>query len=460
MQNEDKNMDQYFRHRLKDFEVAPPQGVWDSISSSLVAKKKRRRLGFIIGLSAAASLLFAFVGGWYFSQSEYPDQEILVHNQPQTVVPEKFAKALPVSQSSIENADAKKIERDEFSFSSSKERVHNKPVESIASDGRENKYPVREFLSQMMAKIFLVEGASSQGQPTILLAMNEGFSAADRALIEQNMQAYQQQQITDSKQDASGFSLGVKGSPSFRFDSEAKSDDYYYDASASSAGAQEYVPNITAGITVAYKKNSRLSVQSGISYDQVEQKGGAVGVSFSGHNWIGNDFLGDEYSSPSPESENTVALVTKMGVANLDMPSGTELATANPSASFLNSVAKNYELKQQAGYIEIPVIVRYRVVDQRLGFAVLGGINTNFLVANRALLYDKSETIANGTIEGLNPVVLSSSLGVGMDYAISSRFNITLEPTMKFQFNSLNSNGNTNSRPYAVGVYTGLTYNF
>ncbi|HPB05375.1 MAG TPA: hypothetical protein PKX60_03970, partial [Prolixibacteraceae bacterium] len=60
MQSEDKNMDQYFRHRLKDIEVVPPQGVWDSISSSLDAKKKRRRLGLIIGLSAAASLLFAF----------------------------------------------------------------------------------------------------------------------------------------------------------------------------------------------------------------------------------------------------------------------------------------------------------------------------------------------------------------------------------------------------------------
>jgi hypothetical protein len=459
MQSEDKNMDQYFKHRLKDIEVVPPQGVWDSISSSLDAKKKRRRLGLIIGLSAVASLLFAFVGGWYFSQSGYTDQEKLVHNQPQKVIQEKFAQTLPSSQPSVDNKDVTRAFVEEPTFSSKVETTQNNPVSRVVSAKSESNNPVREFLGRMMIKIFPVEGVDFQENIT-LLAINDGFSASDRAMIEQNMQQQKQLQQTENKSDASGFSVGVKGSPSFRFDSESKGDGYYYDASASSAGAQEYVPSITAGITVAYKKDNRLSVQSGISYDQVEQKGGAVGVSFSGHNWLGNIPISDEYSSPSPEPDNSVALVTKMGVTNFTMPAGTELALANSSESRMNSVARNYELKQQAGYIEVPVIVRYRVVDQRLGFAVLGGINSNFLVTNRASLYNKDETIANGAIDGLNSFVLSSSLGLGMDYAISPRFNITLEPTMKILFNSLNSNENASSRPYAVGVYTGLTYNF
>jgi hypothetical protein len=142
------------------------------------------------------------------------------------------------------------------------------------------------------------------------------------------------------------------------------------------------------------------------------------------------------------------------------MPEGTEVATVNTINKTANEETRNYDLQQHAGYLEIPLIVRYRIIDHRVGLHVLGGVNTNVLMTNNASLVDNKTVVARGKTEGLNTFTFSSSLGLGMSYAISERFNVSVEPTMKFQLNSLNSENYYDARPYTVGIFTGLTYNF
>lgn len=132
----------------------------------------------------------------------------------------------------------------------------------------------------------------------------------------------------------------------------------------------------------------------------------------------------------------------------------------NVTNNYASEVARNYNLKQQAGYLEIPLVVRYKIIDRRMDFLLLGGINTNVLMSNNASLVDNKEIIANGKIEGLNPLTFSSSVGMGISYAISDRFNLSVEPTMKILLNSLNKQSGYDSRPYAVGIFTGISYQF
>lgn len=55
--NEKKNLDRLFQEKFKDFEVAPPEFVWENIQEKLQGKKKRRVIPLWIRLSGVAALL-------------------------------------------------------------------------------------------------------------------------------------------------------------------------------------------------------------------------------------------------------------------------------------------------------------------------------------------------------------------------------------------------------------------
>nr|MDA3817497.1 hypothetical protein [Prolixibacteraceae bacterium] len=91
---------------------------------------------------------------------------------------------------------------------------------------------------------------------------------------------------------------------------------------------------------------------------------------------------------------------------------------------------------------------------------LLGGINTNFLVSNDVYLSQNDNSIASGNIEGLRDITFSSSIGAGINYEISKLFNLSIEPLIKIQLNSLNEMPTYNVRPYTFCVYSGVQYMF
>jgi len=66
--NEKKNIDRLFQEKFKDFEVAPPEFVWQNIETELQEKKKKRRilpLWFRLSGVAAILVIGMFIG-WTF----------------------------------------------------------------------------------------------------------------------------------------------------------------------------------------------------------------------------------------------------------------------------------------------------------------------------------------------------------------------------------------------------------
>jgi hypothetical protein len=292
------------------------------------------------------------------------------------------------------------------------------------------------------------------------------FSASDRAIIAQNMGSKEE---SSSGKKHSSWAVGVQASPVYRFDMNSATYDQASEpllSVGSSEGSSNYVTNVSGGVSFEYRPGERLSVQSGLNYGEVAQNPGMVGVSFNGHNWLNDRYSFDAVKGVGSNEggvnslSNNMILKTQMGLANIEMPEGANLATVNVTNNYVADVARNYNLEQRAGYIEIPLVVRYKIIDKRIGFLVLGGINTNVLTSNNVSLVDNNVAIANGKIEGLNPLTFSSSFGLGVNYAISNRFNLSFEPTMKVQITSLNKQTTYNSKPYTVGVFTGISYQF
>jgi len=465
MQNSEKKIDNLFQEKLADYSVVPPAGVWNKIEASLDEKKKKRRVFFIWGMSSAASLLLAFLGGWYFSNHLNTSPEMVsvktnLSSSPNVIQPDSRTEnpdqTILVQQSSSKSFAAASSQRESKSVHPAKQEETCEPT-TIKLD----------FFTRLLnSRNTLLK---SKDPDYSLVAMNsvnvgEDLSEKDRAIIEANM-AIARDVKPDKK--SGNWAVGVQASPAYRFNFSEKNDYAFAGTSVvNQANSDQYVTNVMGGVKVEYSTGNRLSFQSGISYGEVSQRSGKVGVAYSGHNIFGGTLSeGVQYDNTknffaSANKTTNVALSTNIGVANIELPAGTEVALASPSTDFARDEVQNYDFDQRAGYVEVPLNLCYMLIEQRIGLYVLGGINTNILVSNTVALGNETEVVATGQIEGLNPLTFSSSLGLGFNYAITKHFNFSLEPMFKIQLTSLNSQSNYSSKPYTAGVFTGLSYHF
>lgn len=101
--NEKKNIDRLFQEKFKDFEVAPPEFVWDNIREALQEKKKRRVIPIWIRLSGVAAILV--VGGLfvtpYFSGTDTINTNPVVIDNP-VATPADALKTSPAGSNTLE----------------------------------------------------------------------------------------------------------------------------------------------------------------------------------------------------------------------------------------------------------------------------------------------------------------------------------------------------------------------
>jgi hypothetical protein len=459
MQNSENKTDKLFREKLLNHEVVPPSGVWNNIVGNMDAKNRRRRMIWLWGFSSAASLLLAFLAGWYVAVKQPAEKNFQADAlQIKTNIPSQAINPVLQAQSPTQSINF----HGNNGLIRSEEKIITAKNRESFSEKFQHENIVIKFLLPLQSLFLSTSEPSSK-----LIAMNsDHFSDSDRAIIARNIENKNETSKIEKK---SAWAIGVQASPVYRFEQSSAASNQVSDpllSLGSTDGSSNYVTNVTGGIKVEYNTGSRLSVQSGVNYGEIAQNPGKVGVSFSGHNWVtessGTDDTKGFVSNPNVGNSisNNMILKTQMGLANIEMPEGVGLAKVNVTNNYASEVARNYNLEQQAGYLEIPLVVRYKIIDRRMDFLLLGGINTNVLMSNNASLVDNKEIIANGKIEGLNPLTFSSSVGMGVNYAITDRFNFSIEPTMKILLNSLNKQSGYDSRPFAVGVFTGISYQF
>jgi hypothetical protein len=65
-----------------------------------------------------------------------------------------------------------------------------------------------------------------------------------------------------------------------------------------------------------------------------------------------------------------------------------------------------------------------------------------------------------GKTDGLNPLALSSSLGMGMEYNFSSKLSLNFEPTFRYYLNPFSVTTGSFIHPYSFGIFSGVSYKF
>ena len=105
-------------------------------------------------------------------------------------------------------------------------------------------------------------------------------------------------------------------------------------------------------------------------------------------------------------------------------------------------------------------ILRYKLIDRSIDFNVIGGLSYNMLVNNNVYTMIDGGKYSVGETAGLSHFMVSSSLGMGMEYNLSEKFSLNLEPTFRYYLNPFGEMGGMKGRPYSIGIFSGLSYKF
>jgi hypothetical protein len=100
------------------------------------------------------------------------------------------------------------------------------------------------------------------------------------------------------------------------------------------------------------------------------------------------------------------------------------------------------------------------LIDADFDLQLMGGFSTSVLVANNAYAKDLAGSERIGETRDMNTFNYGTNIGFGVGYGITNKISIRVEPQFKYFLGSLSNNSNINFKPYTIGVYTGLTYEF
>jgi hypothetical protein len=207
--------------------------------------------------------------------------------------------------------------------------------------------------------------------------------------------------------------------------------------------------NMSYGLSVGYEISPKLTVRSGIH--KVDYGYDTNDIAFSS----------SPIASTNGQIDNINYRVTSKNLVVSSKPGGSALAQA-PTNS-LDVSAQNVEregvMTQQMGYLEIPVELNYALIDKKFGLNVIGGVSSLFLVDNSVALTSGDLITEMGDANNLNDLNFSANFGLGVNYKFSRNIQLNIEPVFKYQLNTFSETDGT-FNPYALGVYSGLSFKF
>lgn len=466
--NEERNMDKAFREKLDGYNTEPPAHLWDGIQGQLAAQGAKKRMLWYSWASVAALLVLAFLAGWYFSSdttmqpaSEMaetettPVEETIPGNEEDLSNKQIEPAEILNDQSESQIADASSP-----SISSAREEIVRKPKVADSSSEQENKREETSLfafksLNRIEADLDSISVKSSlkQREKTDTYF---GLTEDERKLI-----AFNASNIRKNKEQEKGWKMGLNVAPGYASYSSSHTERYAQDmAYAASEGSG----NVGAGLSVQYQTGKRWSIESGVYYAKSGQKSQNSFELFARKNssYYANFDSDVAYAAPQSLSAGQVAMNSTAGVIALDkLPPGTEIvARPETDVSYSNTLLSRGEFSQVFDFIEIPLYLRYTLIDSKIDVDVLGGVNAGFVVGNNAFLDNEYGVQNIGKTEDVSSLNMSGTVGVGVNYALGKHVSLAVEPRFNYYLNSINRNPDVDFRPYRVGVYTGLYYDF
>ncbi|AQS94605.1 hypothetical protein BXQ17_11225 [Polaribacter sp. BM10] len=427
-----KDIDRLFKENLKNLKATPNKRVWTAIEGKLV-KKKRKTFPFWWFSSGIAALFL--LGFFLFTRTN--KQEILNIDDVITTTKEENKTPIKYNSIVIDTFNSKKNNKEKIQFANKKntnqKRIKKKSFTELKRNfiayskkinKREIKTTEKNSTSYADENIDLKKKTKSNSKTSIL---NEVKKRQKNLVTITNKN---KNKVENKKAWSVNPVMAILSSNSF-------SDTSPIDANLSNSTAGKN--SISYGVQVAYKINDKWSIQSGIH----QQK-----TSFQNTNIIITNAPLNSASSAIFNNKNSLNFNSNLN--DNSMTSG---------VSLINTITSNGSLRQEYGYIEIPLEIKYNLNNHnKFKTQLVAGFSSLFL--NRNKLNLNSSTLKNsGFASNLNTVNFSGNLGADFSYHLNSNWSININPMFKAQLNTFSKDSN-GFAPFNIGIYTGLKYKF
>jgi hypothetical protein len=461
----DKNIDRLFQDKLKDLDVAPNPEVWTAIEGKL-QKKKRRVLPYwwLYGSVAAVFVLGLFL--FPFSG----DDPININKQgPEiiTTIPTTPKENINIKKDSSKLFLNPVIEENTVIATKTKSSPTNKNAEKKTRNApitikepsviADNLVVPKENTTETIPSVYdtdptikntTVNPETQEKKIITTIPSNKTWVAEQKndSILKKNplyqkkdfiatIQAKDSLIISKSNREKWSVApvVAVLNSNSFTQASPIHSD--------LNENPMKGKNTMSYGVKVAYQINSKWSVQSGVHMQKMS-------------------FLTKTYIAFGMAHSNIETIDFNNNASAYAFPSNPETASFAGSLAPAASLSESAQLEQAYGYVEVPFEVKYRLIEgKKINTSLIAGFSSLFLTYNqvKAESFGFSESL--GKANNLNSINFSGNLGVDIDYAINKSWIVNINPMFKSQFNTFSNNSN-GFRPYSIGVYTGVKYQF
>jgi len=467
----DKELDDLFREKLLNYEQEPPAYLLDNILSGVAGERRKKKLIFWRVAGVAAALLLAFIAGWQLNSwnDQKMNQTVFAGRKSVPEMPAEtktqIEKVMPTGQvasatSSLIRNEANSINR------STNSNIINQTSKSAAIALSSRSVRVAEnnevMLIEPLKSIYVLIKPVSRNQNSLQNKKDRVRSSEltqksiDQQIMEQNKQLMTAENKSKEKVR---WMVGAQVSPEYNVSRGSQSKTYASNMLSSSSNQAD----MGGGISVEYKKGKRWSLQSGIYYSGLGQTSG--NPSSSGSKNLQYDIAGPNYFNTAVNldvSSNRMSMNSNAGVIELNkIPSGMVLGTSLEDNTLAASVmVSQTNFIQNFEYVEVPLYLRYTLIDARIDVVILGGLSSNLLVGNQVFVEGDSGKSLVGKTKDMEFLNYSGTLGLGFKYELSKRISLNIEPRIKYFINSLSNNSSVTYKPYTIGVFTGLSYEF
>jgi hypothetical protein len=418
---ERKNIDRVFQENLRDLDIYPSKKVWNNIELYLTERPKKRTIPLWnrLGGVAIAFLLFFMGGVWNYNLnsdkvpnavSEITDtnSEISNFNEIVTSNGENV-----ITQNNATNVVV--VEGDGVTRDSGSTVFIKKPNNVIITttditsiyETIDNKYVINksDFLQTLKSN-------------------DNSLSNINPIDVEDEIK----------KPMRNRWSVGTTVAPV-----------YYNTLQSGSPISEDLVNNskvsdnaLSVGVKLNYQITNKFNVQSGVNKVELA-------------------YITKDVNATSTGSKISSNNISKSGIILSN--AGNQSNDVQNSSNAQSKSSISGELNQSIEYFELPIEMKYNLLESRFGIGLVGGFSTYFLTKNTVTINSQNQITDLGGASNLNNMNFSGNLGVDFDYKINKNWYLNVAPMFKYQFNTY-SNNSGNFQPYYFGIYSGLNYRF
>lgn len=437
-----KDIDRLFQEKLENFETTPNPEIWEAIESKLQKKKKRRIVPFWWYSGIAGVLII----GMLFFYNKDKKEPIRTFDEVPVIVEEKKEEQKEINFKDIPQIDKDTIQTElVYKETNDLEILENKKR-------RRNKKQLKP-LNEDAAIVLAKEKVSKDSKKGLLsdkkIALKKIFSEKEKEeIIAHNDSVFKKETKKDFLAEVSKLenikeekeiekkwsvtpTIAILNSNSF---SKTSPLDKSFASNTNGDNSVAY------GVRINYKISNKWSLQTGFFKRNLD---------FSTNNLsVISNVSGSNLKNLNYNSEVSFILINN------------EFSSDAAILSGVNVTEKNVNLKQTFGYIEIPIELKYTLIEkQKFNTKLVSGFSTLFLKNNDILLETENITRSVGKATNLNKINFSGNLGIDFNYSLNSKLNLNITPMFKIQMNTFSNTAN-GFQPYTIGIYSGLSYKF